>query len=149
MPLKPPPPPGPVNVAEFPRKVQLVNVEAEATETGSVVSAFRRNGNEAAGPVLVARGYGELPQPVEPDAAGSGTTEVRQGGRIEIRVPRGYGSAYQLVNAEERRVLPAGSTWDAANGIFYWQPAPGFFGPFRLVFTNGSERISVRVIVTR
>ncbi|MDQ1349892.1 MAG: hypothetical protein QG657_193 [Acidobacteriota bacterium] len=30
--------------------------------------------------------------------------------------------------------LPIGSTFDAANGIFYWQPGPGFKGDFTLNF---------------
>jgi hypothetical protein len=47
-----------------------------------------------------------------------------------------------------RRVLPIGAGWDAASGTFAWRPAAGFLGRFRLVFTNGRERISVRVVVT-
>ena len=46
------------------------------------------------------------------------------------------------------RDLPIGSTWDADSGTFYWQPAAAFLGSYRIVFTNGRERISVRVIVT-
>jgi hypothetical protein len=45
------------------------------------------------------------------------------------------------------RALPAGATWDAGNGIFAWQPAPGFLGRYRLVFSNGRERINIRVVV--
>jgi hypothetical protein len=44
--------------------------------------------------------------------------------------------------------VPTGSTWDTANGIFYWQPAPGLLGRYRLVFSNGTERISVHLVVT-
>ncbi len=40
--------------------------------------------------------------------------------------------------------LPAGSTLDAVNGVFYWQPGPGFAGGYRLVFlakaANGQMR---------
>lgn len=95
----------------------------------------------------MSHGYGELPQIVAPSVAGSRTVEVRQGDRIEIRLPRGFDSASQLDAAGERRALPTGSTWDEASGIFYWQPAPAFLGRYRLVFTNGSERISVGVVV--
>jgi hypothetical protein len=80
--------------------------------------------------------------------AGSRTVEVKQGERIEMRLPHGFESAYQLGKDGERRLLPTGSTWDSASAIFYWQPAPGFLGRYRLVFSNGRERISVRVVVT-
>jgi uncharacterized delta-60 repeat protein len=99
-------------------------------------------------PVLVARGYGELPEIVGPGEDGSRDVEIREGERIELRLPRGFASAYQLGPADQHRALPTGSTWDAGNETFSWQPAPGFLGPFRFVFTNGSDRISVRVIVT-
>ena len=102
---------------------------------------------ESADPITVARGYGELPEIVDPGIAGSRTVEMKQGERIEIRVPHGFESASQLVGGE-RRALPTGATWDDASGTFYWQPAAGFLGRFRIVFSNGSERISVRVVVT-
>ena len=47
------------------------------------------------------------------------------------------------------RALPLGSTWDAESGTFYWRPAPAFLGPFRILFSNGVERITVQVVVTR
>ena len=62
------------------------------------------------------------------------------------RLPRGFDTAYQVV-AGQRRPLPTGATWDAAAGILSWQPAPGFLGRYRVVFTNGRERINVRVVV--
>jgi YVTN family beta-propeller protein len=98
--------------------------------------------------ITVAHGYGELPEIVAPGEAGSRTVEVRQGDRIEIRLPRGFDSAYQLGAGGRQRPLPAGATWDTASAIFYWQPAPAFLGRYRLVFSNGSERISIRVIVS-
>jgi hypothetical protein len=97
--------------------------------------------------ITVAHGYGELPAIVAPGEAGSRTVDVKQGERIEIRVPRGFESAYQLENGGQRRALPAGSTWDESSGTFYWEPAAAFLGRFRLVFTNGAERIAVRVVV--
>jgi hypothetical protein len=97
--------------------------------------------------VLVAHGYGELPVILEPDAAGARMVDVSQGDRIELRASRAYHEAYQLGPDGQRRPLPAGATWDAASGILYWQPAPGFFGRYRLVFSNGSQTISVRVMV--
>ena len=62
-------------------------------------------------------------------------------------MPRGFDSAYQLGGRPAPRAAD-GSTWDAGSGIFYWQPAPASSGPYRIVFTNGRERISVRVVVT-
>jgi hypothetical protein len=110
-------------------------LKAETTEEGH------------SGDLLLSRGYGELPRIVVPDLAGSPTIEVKQGERIELRTPRGYDIGYQLGPNGERRALPIGSTWDAASGTFYWQPAPGFLGRYRLVFSNGNARINVRVIV--
>ncbi len=72
---------------------------------------------------------------------------MKLGERIEIRVPRCFESAYQLVPNGQRRALPAGSTWNEGSQTFYWQPAAGFLGRFRLVFSNGTQRISVRIIV--
>ncbi|MGE5342813.1 MAG: Ig-like domain-containing protein [Candidatus Omnitrophota bacterium] len=40
---------------------------------------------------------------------------------------------YLVVN-DELKPLPIGSTLDNNNGIFYWQPGPGFIGDYRLVF---------------
>ena len=70
-----------------------------------------------------------------------------QGDRIELRAPRAYHEVYQLGPDGQRRPLPAGATWDALSGILYWQPAPGFLGRYRVVFSNGSQQIRVRVVV--
>jgi hypothetical protein len=121
-------------------------LKAEATESRlepPVASAFRRKEPT----VLLSRGYGELPEMLPASDGGTDTVEIRQGERIELRLPRGFAAAYQVVTDGQQRDLPAGSTWDAASGIFYWQPAPAFLGRYRIVFTNGSERISVRVVV--
>ncbi len=74
--------------------------------------------------------------------------EVQPGERIRIRLPDGYTDAYQVISASERRALPIGSTWDPATGTFYWQPAPGFLGSFLIRFSNGLDRISVRVRIS-
>jgi hypothetical protein len=114
---------------------------------GRRTTESRTTETESTEPLTVARGYGELPEIVTPGEAGSRTVEVKQGERIEIRVPHGFESAYQLVNGGQWRPLPTGATWDAASGTFYWQPAAGYLGRYRIVFTNGSERISVRMVV--
>jgi hypothetical protein len=121
--------------------------KAEATESKlepPVASAFRRKEPT----VLLSRGYGELPEMLPASDGGTDTVEIRQGERIELRLPRGFAAAYQVVTDGQQRDLPAGSTWDGASGIFYWQPAPAFLGRYRIVFSNGTERISVRVVVT-
>jgi Chitobiase/beta-hexosaminidase C-terminal domain len=129
-----------------------------ASETGAVsaiaapllaASGFRPNEPESDQAITVARGYGELPEILIPGQAGSRNIEVKQGERIEIRVPLGFETAYQLGPDGQRRALPTGASWDAATGTFAWQPAPGFLGRFRLVFSNGRERITIRLVVTR
>jgi CSLREA domain-containing protein len=107
-------------------------------------SALRESGL----PLLLTHGVGELPRPVRAETDEPRTVEIRQGERIELRMPRGFERAYQQVNGQPRE-LPVGSTWDAAGGILYWQPAPGFLGRFQMVFVSDRERISVRVVVTR
>ena len=42
-----------------------------------------------------------------------------------------------LVVSSELRSLPIGSTLDARDGVFRWQPGPGFIGTYRFVFLDG------------
>jgi hypothetical protein len=121
-------------------------LKAETTSTAHFRLKAEATGEESAA-LLLSRGYGELPTVVDPDPGGSRTIDMKQAERIEVRLPRGYDAAYQLGPDGLRRALPIGSTWDPAIGTFYWQPAPGFLGRYRIVFSNGSERISVRVVV--
>ncbi len=101
---------------------------------------------DSADAVTVAHGFGELPAIVTPDATGLRMVRVKQGDRVEVRLPRGYDTAYQLMNGLDRP-LPVGSSFDAASGTFYWQPAAGFLGSYELVFVRGQEQIRVRVFV--
>jgi len=55
-------------------------------------------------------------------------------------------TGYLQVRDELRR-LPIGSTLDAENNIFYWQPAPGFFGEYDLVFVDKSRKLVKRIRV--
>jgi hypothetical protein len=123
-------------------EIERVGPTAQRAAAPSL-SAFR----ESDAPITVARGYGELPLVLDPGVAGSRTIEVKQGERIEVRLPRGFDTAYQLGPGGQVRSLPIGAAWDAASGVFSWQPAPGFLGRFRLVFSDGSQRIRVRVVV--
>ncbi|MDQ1354243.1 MAG: Pept protein, partial [Acidobacteriota bacterium] len=47
---------------------------------------------------------------------------------------RGY-----LIVGDQLNDLPAGSTLDTQRGIFYWQPGPGFFGEYQLLFMIESQ----------
>jgi hypothetical protein len=112
----------------------------------SVQVQAAENGVDSPDVVTVAHGYGNLPVTVGPDATGLRLVHVKQGDRIELRLPRGYDEAYQRVNGIQR-ALPAGATWDAASGIFYWQPAAAFFGSYELVFTRQGEQVRVRIVI--
>jgi hypothetical protein len=118
-----------------------------ALSGSAALSAIRSRETESDAAITVAHGLGELPIVVTPDVAGSRTIEVKQGERIEIRLPRGFDTGYQLVSDGRRGALPIGASWDSAANTLSWQPAPGFLGRYRLVFSNGTERISLRLVV--
>jgi hypothetical protein len=101
---------------------------------------------ESADPVVVARGFGELGVAVYPDSTGLRVVALKQGERIELRLPSGYDEAWQVVLGE-RRALPIGTTWDVSSHVFAWQPAPGFLGDYELVFVHGTEAIRIRISV--
>ncbi len=56
-----------------------------------------------------------------------------------------------LVNDDQLKPLPIGSTFDHSRGIFYWQPGPGFIGEYRFVFfqSDPGGKINKRNIVIR
>jgi len=89
-------------------------------------------------------------QEVRETVDGSRVVEVPQGGRIEIQLPlpaSGAYDAFQEIDGQ-RRPLPLGSSFDAKAGIFYWQPAPAFFGSFGLVFQPAAgDLVRLRLIV--
>jgi hypothetical protein len=78
-----------------------------------------------------------------PPSTEDGTRVVRmdQGERIELQLP---GDAPYAVAQES---LPIGSSFDAGDGKFYWQPAAGFLGAYDLAFTAGVRTERVRVVV--
>jgi hypothetical protein len=47
--------------------------------------------------------------------------------------------------------LPVGSTLDNREGVFYWQPGPGFVGQYRFVFImkNETGQMNRKEIVVR
>jgi hypothetical protein len=107
-------------------------------------------------PVLAARGFGKNRSALLRSENGSPFEAViRETERLEIDLDRGLGDdwtvyrGYQIVGSS-LRPLPAGSTLDPKSGVWTWQPGPGFFGAFDLVFIaelNGrpESRTHVRV----
>ncbi len=85
-----------------------------------------------------------------PSRSGDRVMAIGQSDRIEMRLPEAGGgpyAGYQIVNGE-RRELPLGSSLDAANGVFYWQPAAGFLGAHQLEFESARGGIvRVRAVV--
>ncbi len=73
--------------------------------------------------------------------------------RVEIhigKVSNGTMSGYMNIG-ERCSPLPVGSSLDISNGIFYWQPGPGFSGEYSLEFitkenNEDTTRISIRKI---
>ena len=94
-------------------------------------------------PIRVIKGYNEEIFPIEiyPDENGFISVECRELERIELTLkddPSGSITGY-LVVAGEPRPLPIGSTLDTGEGVFYWQPAAGFFGRYHFVFIETTE----------
>jgi hypothetical protein len=74
--------------------------------------------------------------------------DVRQVEPIKIELGRPM-AGYLLINGNYRP-LPLGSTLDLEKGVFYWLPAPGYYGTFQLVFAlsgSGGQLIRKDVIV--
>jgi hypothetical protein len=116
-------------------------------------------------PVKVIKGYDQNiePQHIYPDNSGDITIEIKELERVEIhfkRAPwpmelsegtRGLAllsnnsesstsvvAGFQLIG-DNQAALPIGSFLDSKNGIFSWQPGPGYLGNHELVFFKGSE----------
>src|SRR5207245_8567496 len=60
--------------------------------------------------------------------------EMRELDRMSLEV--GANDGFLIVNGE-RRPLPIGST--LKDGVFYWQPGPGFLGEYQLQFKRPGE----------
>jgi hypothetical protein len=83
------------------------------------------------------------PDPIATDDDGAYSVTMEEVGRIELHLGAVRGN--MLVQGEAR-ALPIGST--LRDGIFYWQPGPGFLGDYTMQFErpDGSV-IAVRVSV--
>jgi hypothetical protein len=73
---------------------------------------------------------------LSPDEKGLLTIESKETQRLEIHFDGERVSAGYLAVGKEARPLPLGSSLDHENGIFYWLPAPGYVGSYRLVFVT-------------
>jgi hypothetical protein len=94
---------------------------------------------------------------LDPDAAGledeaSGrpraALRVQPRGSLPAEVPGARYLGYEIVGREVR-ALPPGSSFDAENGIFSWQPGPGFLGSYDLAFVQRSGRLGLDKAVIR
>ncbi|NIM11415.1 MAG: DUF362 domain-containing protein [Candidatus Aminicenantes bacterium] len=109
--------------------------------------------NDFSGPVRIKKGYNDniRHQRIYPDKKGIINIEIKELERLEIhlndirvvakeqiknnsKLCAGY-----LVVGNKLRRLPIGSTLDRERCVFSWQPGPGFFGEYRLVFVTGNN----------
>ena len=117
------------------------------------------NMNPSSAPVFLKRGYfhDSAPQILYPDKEGIIHIVIKEDERIEIGLrDQGSGSTryfgYLSIGQKLRR-LPIGSFLDSWNGIFYWQPGPGYLGLYNLVFIEKNpkgktSKTEIRIIIT-
>jgi hypothetical protein len=58
-----------------------------------------------------------------------------------------------LVVGNRLRALPFGSFLDCEQGVFYWQPGPGFLGDYSFVFIKKNQhgeykKRNIKIIIT-
>jgi hypothetical protein len=53
-----------------------------------------------------------------------------------VKIILGFRCRGYLAVGDQIKPLPVGSTLDGENGIFYWQPGPGFVGDYRFEFVG-------------
>ncbi|MGD2085938.1 MAG: SBBP repeat-containing protein [Candidatus Aminicenantes bacterium] len=101
-------------------------------------------------PIHLKKGYETDSEPyvLYPDNEGNITIDIKEDERVEIQLGdknEVAGSMEQetgrtdswtgfLLIGHKQQSLPIGSTLDVSNGIFNWQPGPGFIGEYRFVF---------------
>jgi hypothetical protein len=101
-------------------------------------------------PARIEKGYNKNieSQIISPDEDGTITVEIKELERLEIHFFDDKKSTF-AANLEHRTMnislLPIGSTLDAAGGVFYWSPGPGFFGTYKLIFIDYSKNCLRRV----
>lgn len=88
-------------------------------------------------PAFVKRGYRPAAETelLQIDEQGTGTLTIKEMERVEIELGTNIASAWgYLVAGDRLRDLPAGSTLDHNSGLFTWQPGPGYFGKYAMIF---------------
>jgi hypothetical protein len=90
-----------------------------------------------------------------PEYSGRIALKVTELEQVELRLANefaGTGGAYEgyMVVGSELRPLPSGSAFDAAQGVFTWQPGAGFVGGYDFLFvrtdlTGTQSKVPVRV----
>ncbi len=109
-------------------------------------------------PVQVKKGYNRdiEPQILYPDDSGNITIEIDELEPIEIYLPGAFESlcteryGYQ-VRGDRLKALPIGSSFNIQEGVFSWQPGPGFLGVYELVFITrtGSGEIERKQVTIK
>jgi hypothetical protein len=91
---------------------------------------------QAMSPILVRRGFDPAaPFDVVYGSSDPYAVDFEELDRIEVRIPEATGgraTAY-LRAMRELRPLPAGASFDAARGVFTWQPGAGYIGRYDIV----------------
>jgi len=119
-------------------------------------------------PVTIKKGYNHCiePKTCYPDENGIIIIEIKELEPIEIHLPGEAGKlspllindlsysseslspgwyGFQVVGSR-LKTLPIGSTFDAINAIFRWQPGPAFLGDYELLFINRSKPGEIKQI---
>ncbi|MCP4154362.1 MAG: hypothetical protein GY757_41945, partial [bacterium] len=156
------------------RFFRVVNVESSdlpasytaAYAPGSIkTNRASLDGTLSPTPVLVRKGYdaSTTPVPLSPDETGTIRMGIKESQRIEISLnmpgqsvangtvkgtPSSRYHGY-LMEGDTAKSLPTGSFLDRKNGVFYWQPGPGFSGTYPLVFFDDCGTFKKVTIVIR
>jgi len=122
---------------------QTAGSDLETADRRFKVPVNRENAEIDRQPVQFKTGFDpdRAPETAFVSEEGVSTITIRQLERVEVDLgvspaaPGGNISGYLLVG-NTYRPLPIGSTLDTQNGIFYWQPGPGFVGTYDFIFVK-------------
>ena len=110
------------------------------------------------GPLWIRTGYDETAElkQVYPDENGQIILEIEELDRLEIRffdtpmllAPLREKITPSMVRLSTAMALPAGSSLDAVQGVFYWQPGVGYLGEFPMEFNYAGPKEWVKKTLT-